>query len=59
MPVPRPEDGLRMMEEHVPFNRYLGIKGNRMCQVRIAVSQGSVLVAEGRGVSNIHRRSAA
>ena len=43
----------------MPFNRYLGIKGNRMCQVRIAVSQGSVLVAEGRGVSNIHRRSAA
>jgi len=32
-------------------------KGNRVCHVRIAVTQGSVLVAEGRGVYNIHRRS--
>lgn len=32
-------------------------KGNRVCHVRIAVTQGEVLVAEGRGVYNIHRRS--
>jgi len=32
-------------------------KGNRVCHVRIAVTQGGVLVAEGRGVYNIHRRS--
>ncbi len=32
-------------------------KGNRVCHVRIAVTQGDVLVAEGRGVYNIHRRS--
>ncbi|HUG52446.1 MAG TPA: hotdog fold thioesterase [Vicinamibacteria bacterium] len=31
-------------------------KGNRVCHVRIAVTQGGVLVAEGRGVYNIHRR---
>jgi uncharacterized protein (TIGR00369 family) len=31
-------------------------KGNRVCHVRIAVSQDGVLVAEGRGVYNIHRR---
>jgi uncharacterized protein (TIGR00369 family) len=31
-------------------------KGNRMCHVRIAVTQAEVLVAEGRGVYNIHRR---
>ncbi len=33
-------------------------KGNRVCHVRIAVTQGEVLVAEGRGVYNIHRRPA-
>jgi uncharacterized protein (TIGR00369 family) len=32
-------------------------KGNRVCHVRIAVTQGAVLVAEGRGVYNIHRRT--
>src|SRR4051812_12347457 len=32
-------------------------KGNRVCHVRIEVTQGSVLVADGRGVYNIHRRS--
>jgi uncharacterized protein (TIGR00369 family) len=32
-------------------------KGNRVCHVRIAVTQGEVLVAEGRGVYNIHRRT--
>jgi acyl-coenzyme A thioesterase PaaI-like protein len=32
-------------------------KGNRVCHVRIAVMQGDVLVAEGRAVYNIHRRS--
>jgi uncharacterized protein (TIGR00369 family) len=32
-------------------------KGNRVCHVRIAVTQGDVLVAEGRAVYNIHRRS--
>jgi len=142
MNVSRAEEVLRIMEEHVPFNRYLGIrgesvshgratlnlpvreehlgdtrrpalhggvlsslidtagglaawsalgahetvstvdlrvdylepagldaplraeaelvrKGNRMCHVRVAVRQGDVLVAEGRAVYNIHRRSAA
>ena len=136
----RPEEVLRIMEEHVPFNRYLGIvgesaalgravlslpvrhdhlgdarrpalhggvlsslidtaggvaawsvlganetvstvdlrvdflepadlgaplraeaelvrKGNRVCHVKVAVTQDGVLVAEGRGVYNIHRRS--
>jgi uncharacterized protein (TIGR00369 family) len=32
-------------------------KGNRVCHVRVAVTQEGVLVAEGRGVYNIHRRS--
>ena len=141
MTAPRPEDVLRIMEEQVPFNRFLGIvgesaapghavlrlpvrhdhvgdsrrpalhggvlsslidtaggvaawsalgpnesvstvdlrvdylepaglgaplraeaelvrKGNRVCHVRIAVTQEGVLVAEGRGVYNIHRRQA-
>ena len=31
-------------------------KGNRVCHVRMAVTQDGVLVAEGRGVYNIHRR---
>lgn len=31
-------------------------KGNRVCHVRVAVTQGQTLVAEGRGVYNIHRR---
>jgi uncharacterized protein (TIGR00369 family) len=31
-------------------------KGNRVCHVRIAVTQGSRLVADGRGVYNIHKR---
>jgi uncharacterized protein (TIGR00369 family) len=31
-------------------------KGNRVCHVRIAVTQDGVLVAEGRGVYNIHNR---
>jgi uncharacterized protein (TIGR00369 family) len=31
-------------------------KGNRVCHVRIAVTQNGVLVAEGRAVYNIHRR---
>ena len=30
-------------------------KGNRVCHVRVACSQDGVLVAEGRGVYNIHR----
>jgi acyl-coenzyme A thioesterase PaaI-like protein len=30
-------------------------KGNRVCHVRIAVTQGEVLVAEGRAVYNVHR----
>jgi len=34
-------------------------KGNRVCHVRIEVTQGDVLVADGRGVYNIHRRSMA
>lgn len=140
MTARRPQEVLRIMEEHVPFNRYLGIvgesasmgravlslpvrpdhigdtrrpalhggvvsslidtaggvaawsalgpnetvstidlrvdflepagtsaplraeaelvrKGNRVCHVRVAVTQAGVLVAEGRGVYNIHRRS--
>jgi uncharacterized protein (TIGR00369 family) len=32
-------------------------KGNRVCHVRIAVTQDGVLVAEGRAVYNIHRRA--
>ena len=31
-------------------------KGNRVCHVRVSVRQGDALVAEGRGVFNIHRR---
>ena len=31
-------------------------KGNRVCHVRVAVTQDGVLVAEGRGVYNIGRR---
>jgi uncharacterized protein (TIGR00369 family) len=34
-------------------------KGNRVCHVRISVTQGAVLVAEGRGVYSVHRRGAA
>lgn len=34
-------------------------KGGRVCHVRVAVTQGAVLVAEGRAVYNIHRRGAA
>jgi len=33
-------------------------KGNRVCHVRIRVTQDGALVAEGRGVYNIHRRHA-
>jgi uncharacterized protein (TIGR00369 family) len=32
-------------------------KGNRVCHVRVRVTQDGVLVAEGRGVYNIHRRA--
>lgn len=32
-------------------------KGNRVCHVRVTVTQGDRLVAEGRGVYNIHRYS--
>src|SRR5262245_15163605 len=31
-------------------------KGNRVCHVRVACTHEGVLVAEGRGVYNIHRR---
>jgi uncharacterized protein (TIGR00369 family) len=31
-------------------------KGNRVCHVRVGVTQGSRLVADGRGVYNIHRQ---
>jgi uncharacterized protein (TIGR00369 family) len=31
-------------------------KGNRVCHVRVAVTQDGKLVAEGRGVYNIHKR---
>jgi uncharacterized protein (TIGR00369 family) len=34
-------------------------KGGRVCHVRVSVTQGQVLVAEGRGVYNVHRRGAA
>jgi acyl-coenzyme A thioesterase PaaI-like protein len=30
-------------------------KGNRVCHVKVSVTQDGVLVAEGRGVYNIHR----
>jgi len=32
-------------------------KGNRVCHVRVAVTQDGRLVAEGRAVYNIHKRS--
>jgi len=32
-------------------------KGNRVCHVRMRVTQDGVLVAEGRAVYNIHRKS--
>lgn len=31
-------------------------KGNRVCHVRVRVTQDGMLVAEGRGVYNIHRK---
>ncbi len=31
-------------------------KGNRVCHVRVGVTQAGTLVAEGRGVYNIHRK---
>jgi uncharacterized protein (TIGR00369 family) len=31
-------------------------KGNRVCHVRVRVTQDGTLVAEGRGVYNIHRK---
>lgn len=31
-------------------------KGNRVCHVRVAVTQNGALVADGRAVYNIHRR---
>jgi uncharacterized protein (TIGR00369 family) len=34
-------------------------KGNRVCHVRVTVTQGPVLVAEGRAVYNVHRRRTA
>jgi uncharacterized protein (TIGR00369 family) len=34
-------------------------KGTRVCHVRMAVTQGAVLVAEGRGVYSIHRKGTA
>jgi uncharacterized protein (TIGR00369 family) len=33
-------------------------KGNRVCHVRVRVTQDAVVVAEGRGVYKIHKRSA-
>jgi uncharacterized protein (TIGR00369 family) len=33
-------------------------KGNRVCHVRVRVTQDDTLVAEGRGVYNIHRKRA-
>jgi uncharacterized protein (TIGR00369 family) len=33
-------------------------KGNRMCHVKVAVTQNGILVADGRAVYNIHRRPA-
>jgi uncharacterized protein (TIGR00369 family) len=33
-------------------------KGNRVCHVRVRVTQDGVLVAEGRGIYNIHKRGA-
>jgi uncharacterized protein (TIGR00369 family) len=32
-------------------------RGNRVCHVRIALTQQGVLVAEGRGVYNVHKRA--
>jgi uncharacterized protein (TIGR00369 family) len=33
-------------------------KGNRVCHVRVRVTQDDLVVAEGRGVYNIHKRGA-
>lgn len=33
-------------------------KGNRVCHVRVRVTQDGLVVAEGRGVYNIHKRGA-
>ena len=33
-------------------------KGNKVCHVRVRVTQDGLLVAEGRAVYNIHKRSA-
>jgi acyl-coenzyme A thioesterase PaaI-like protein len=33
-------------------------KGNRVCHVRVRVTQDGVLLAEGRGVYSIHKRGA-
>lgn len=33
-------------------------KGNRVCHVRVRVTQDGLLVAEGRGIYNIHHRGA-
>jgi uncharacterized protein (TIGR00369 family) len=47
------------MEGDLRASAELVRKGNRVCHVRMEVTQGAVVVAEGRGVYNIHRKGAA
>jgi len=47
------------MEGDLRVSAELVRKGNRVCHVRMEVTQGAVVVAEGRGVYNIHRKGAA
>ena len=47
------------MEGDLRASAELVRKGSRVCHVKMAVTQGDVLVAEGRGVYSIHRRGAA
>ena len=47
------------MEGDLRASAELVRKGTRVCHVKMAVTQGEVLVAEGRGVDSIHRGGAA
>ena len=43
------------MQDDLRAEAVLLRKGNRVCHVRVSVTQGAVLVAEGRAVYNVHR----
>lgn len=55
MTAPRPEEVLRIMQEHVPFNRYLGIEGESVGHGRAVLR----LPVRHDHVGEIHRRPAA